>query len=137
LAIEATAVPANATSDGVGTSVLLTDVKILWEAVSNNVPPHSIEASNVPLAEADQLLPAGRYVLLLGSGHAGHWYPAMGRQGMFAFVDAQGNELTQFCTAYSATPQAPTKAPGSISRTKLVSLLKKAPLPDAMYSPAT
>jgi hypothetical protein len=127
--VQATVVPGPTPSGGLGSVVPLSDVTILWQAARNNPLPRAIEDSVV--------LQPGRYLLLLGAGRAGHWYAAMGYRGVFAYVDPQGNTLTELCVTYSSdgTVHPATKAPGSISRTELLALVKAAPLPDPMYSP--
>jgi len=137
LAIDATIVPGHATSDGSGATIPLTDVKVLWAAARNPKPPQSIEEGNLSLADAEGMFTAGRYILLLGSGHAGHWYLAMGYSGAFVALDAQGSTLTELCATYSndGTAHPPSRAPGSITRKKLLALVAAARLPDPMYSP--
>jgi hypothetical protein len=125
--VDATIAHGKAVSDSVGGSIIpLEGVKVLWGTVAK--PPGALSVSSVPMSDADSLLDAGRYILLLGSSTDGVYYLAQGRAGAFPYADAGGNSVTRICTVYSADKVAkrPLRAPGSVPRKTLLDLAVRA-----------
>lgn len=135
--VEATIVPGRAVTDNLGGSVIPLDVvKVLWTKAT--VTPKEIVASNVPVEDADFLLGAGRYILLLGSSTKGVYYLAQGREGAFPIVDAEGDKVTRICTVYSldGTPRPAATAEGSISRQALLEMAISAAAAEQLSTPS-
>jgi hypothetical protein len=121
--VEATVVHGRARADGQGASVIpLEGVKVLWSTSEDT--PQEISVSNTSVDDADLLLDAGRYVLLLGSDVDHVYYLAHGRAGAFEYADTAGNSFSKLCTVYASDGKAhpPVKAKGTISRESLVTM---------------